>query len=89
MGLQRERVKERNFIISIKNGNLKGHKMYFCDVKGASVSFEQFKDMVKDRLKYFFDMWRDVKPDQWGYVALTVEILGSSCDDMGADSMGS
>ncbi|KAI3960544.1 hypothetical protein MKW98_022524 [Papaver atlanticum] len=48
MGLQRERVKERNFIISIKNGNLKGHKMYFCDVKGASVSFEQFKDMVKD-----------------------------------------
>ncbi|XP_026390081.1 homeobox protein 13-like [Papaver somniferum] len=32
----------------------------------------------------FFDMWRDAKPDQWGYVTLTVEILGSSCVDMGA-----
>ncbi|RZC64568.1 hypothetical protein C5167_008253, partial [Papaver somniferum] len=29
-------------------------------------------------------MWRDAKPDQWGYVTLTVEILGSSCVDMGA-----
>ncbi|KAI3901866.1 hypothetical protein MKW92_035318 [Papaver armeniacum] len=91
---------------AVSDSQLKGHKMYFSEVKGDSVSFDHFEDMVKERLKCFglktdfgveiywdsdligceldfFDMWRDVKPDQWGYVALTVEILGSSCDDMG------
>ncbi|KAI3940297.1 hypothetical protein MKW92_000183 [Papaver armeniacum] len=44
------KVVERNFSIIILNGSLKGEKLYCCDVLGATISFDKFKQMVKSKL---------------------------------------
>ncbi|KAI3833109.1 hypothetical protein MKX03_021387 [Papaver bracteatum] len=44
-------VVQRNFSLTVLNGSLKGEKLYFRDVFGATISCDNFKQMVKSKLR--------------------------------------